>query len=212
VEALFYALFPVLIRGLLRLTPSQRRWLLIALIAARMAVMVLGRGSLTFFPPARLPEFVIGILLALVLKDGWVPRIPLPAAALLAAGTYVLVGWAQPVALLTIIAIAILIVAAAQTDLADRPSLLRHRVLVRLGVWSFAFYLCHRFVITLSPALDRVGSAEPGQAAVAILLLGISLIAAATLHRVVERPAQRWLLPGVAGSSISQVGFRKRAK
>src|SRR4029079_6445765 len=97
-----------------------------------------------FLPPARLLEFVAGILLALLISRGALNRIPLLPVALIAAATYLLAGWApmylQPVALM-LLPWVLVIAAAAQRDLAGGSP--APGWLVRLGVWSYAFYLFH---------------------------------------------------------------------
>jgi peptidoglycan/LPS O-acetylase OafA/YrhL len=98
-EAFFYALFPFLVRPLVR----ARGWLLallaLALIAGNVVVRwwawgagLTHRQELLVFvsPPGRLAEFVLGMVVAAAIRRGW--RCPVPvwtATALVGAG-----GWA----------------------------------------------------------------------------------------------------------------------
>jgi peptidoglycan/LPS O-acetylase OafA/YrhL len=147
------------------------------------------------FPLARLPEFVLGIVLAFALRAGDLRRVPLWSALALAALAWA-VGLGTPrafhVAAVTLVPFALVIVAAAQSDLqGSRSRLLRTRTLVRLGEWSFAFYLLHELVIRGAAAafdLDRL--AGPAAIGAVTVLLITSVLASGALSRFVERPTE----------------------
>lgn len=116
------------------------------------------------FPPVRVLEFVLGITLALDLREGRRSPVPWPVAAALAAVAYVLAGPAPmgvDFAAVTVLPFALLIWAAAQRDIDGRRTVFARPWLVLLGEWSFYFYLVHRPVMqaalrTSSPAVACV--------------------------------------------------------
>jgi peptidoglycan/LPS O-acetylase OafA/YrhL len=151
-----------------------------------------------YCPLIRLPEFVLGMVLALALGRGLLPRVALGPAAgatvvvLLACGA---VPTVLGVVALPLIPFALLIVAAAQSDL--RPSarrglgpVLRGRPLVWLGGISYCFYLVHHVFLArlLEPGIPGLG----GWPALGVSLVGATL-AAWLLHVGVERPMARRL-------------------
>jgi peptidoglycan/LPS O-acetylase OafA/YrhL len=209
-EAFFYLLFPFLYTGLRRLRARGRRWLLVGLVLLALAVAVAASpapdGStrfwfVYFFPPVRLIEFVIGMALAFELTDPASPLhqrrpVPLAAAGLLAVVAYVADSWAPTAyqaVIVTLVPWMVLIVAAAQADRAHTPSALRWRPLVLLGVWSFAFYMIHWPVLTVLSQLDPTHLGVVGGIVNGVGALVLSVVAAAVLHRFVERPLERRL-------------------
>lgn len=201
-ELFFYLLFPLLFAGLSRARPAARRGLALVCVAApALIALAVGAGggptAVTrwlqyFFPPTRLLEFVLGMVLALEMSEGRLPRIGLLPATAVAVIAYVGDGqlsaaW-QPVAV-TVVPFALLIVAAAQADVAGRTSVFRLRPLVALGVWSFALYMGHLTVLDLmSDQLHQLG--RGGTVVVGAAYLGLSIAFAWFLHAVVERPLE----------------------
>jgi peptidoglycan/LPS O-acetylase OafA/YrhL len=168
--------------------------------------------TVAYFPVARLPEFVLGVVLALEVAEGTLPRIPLAPALLFAAAGVAAAGgralewrWAA----VTIVPFAVLVVAAAQTDIAGRRSLLRLPPLVRLGDWSYAFYLVH---VPVAIAVLRLGGVRtftdrhPMELAVVFLLA--SLAVAGLVHEYVERPCELRLRGGRRPSLSRSVARR----
>lgn len=213
-EAFFYAAFPLLALLLRRL--GARGSAALAGVSV-LAVLVLARAeahhwfsqSISSFPAARLPEFVLGAATArLVLLGRW--RGPgLEASLALAIIGYFLVPQVTagyPATTCTIIGFALLIPAAAVADLQSLPSLWRRRRLVRLGELSFAFYMVHLLVIRAGTNVlgksPRFGL-PAGLAVTAIaftLALGLSWL----LYEAVERPARRLLLRGRRPAAAAQ--------
>jgi len=201
-ELFFYLLFPFVYPRLRAASPRQR-WLVVTTGLASVAVLAAvcapaAQGStrlwlLYYFPPTRLIEFVIGIVLALEVLGGRLPRIPLSVAGLLAVGAYGASGWVpdswRQVAV-TLVPFAVLIVAAAQADVAGSPSILRSRAVVTLGVWSFAFYLVHWPVLVVAAHLDNQVLGVRGALAVGLGSLLVTIAASGLLHRLVERPLE----------------------
>jgi peptidoglycan/LPS O-acetylase OafA/YrhL len=209
-EAFFYALFPLLIPVVRRLGPRQRRsaatLCLLALALPQLGAWwavgdsVAQSSGLTFWlvsvlPLSRLPEFVFGMLVAQACRDGQRSPVPLRVAVLLSvtagylAGlfpTAVVAGW------LTALPFGLVLWAAADRDLAGRAGRLAGRWPVRLGEWSYAFYLCHQLVLRLVGWRWPAGHWWIAQVTVDLVLAGL---ASAALYRWVEVPFERRLRP-----------------
>ncbi|GIG63106.1 acyltransferase [Longispora fulva] len=173
-------------------------------------------GPVTFwfayvFPPARLPEFVIGIALALLVKRaswrgpgvavclalcvvGWVVNDNLPGWGHFQAG--MLIPWA------------LLIAALASVDIHGGWSPLRWRAVVWFGEISFSFYASHlivqeQVVLRLGAWMHHQGWVPDNTVtwhwyqAVPFFLLDavITTLVAWGLFRLVELPMQRLLRP-----------------
>ncbi|MFF1480698.1 acyltransferase family protein [Streptomyces sp. NPDC058301] len=168
-EAFFYLCFPFLIKLVNRI-PAERLWVGVAgTVAAITAIpslakvvipeeapvpgMPISATELWFingFPPVRTLDFLLGILLARMVREGRLFRLPLPAAVLLAVGGYWLstqVPYEYSLAACTGLPFGLLIASAARADLGGQWSPFRGRVMVWLGEISFAFYLWHYLVL-----------------------------------------------------------------
>jgi peptidoglycan/LPS O-acetylase OafA/YrhL len=205
-EAFFYLCFPLAIVVLGRLDARGRRVALAALVGFMLALTAVGwvQGGFDhvsptlfwlelFCPATRLPEFLIGMLLALELRErgGSTPvRVRHAVAALaLALGWFLVVPslWGP---LVTVIPIALLLLALAGRDVAGRRTPLAWPPLVVLGEWSFALYLLHPLVMRSLEALD-VTPHSLGHVPWAVLAVVLSIAAAGMLFTLVERPAER---------------------
>lgn len=208
-EVFFYALFPLLIRlirplrknGLLIVGLAMLSFLGLSPIIAELAHRSLSGYS---WPPLRLPEFVIGIVLALLLRHGELRGPRLAPAMLLALVGYFLPAMLAPVGpspinttIISDIGLAALIAALARRDLEGRPTALARPGLVKLGQVSFAFYLVHLLVIQVAasawpkhtpqlPVLPAIG--------LALVAFSCALITAFVLHQFVELRAQRFVM------------------
>ncbi|MGJ5756539.1 peptidoglycan/LPS O-acetylase OafA/YrhL [Streptomyces puniciscabiei] len=219
VEAVFYLVFPFVV-GRFRTVRPRTAWTGLAVCVAGAFLMpvlaydVLPAGHIKLisepsvtgfqlwfayvFPVGRLFDFFAGMFAALLVTSGRFPRVSLPwvlasfvPAYVVASYSPVLFGWRAPL----IISCVLLIVAAAQRDVAGRPGVLSSRPLVALGNASFAFYLCHYLVLyTLN--IKVLHGPFDSAAMVAFYLaaaLAISLALAGLLYRYVEMPLVRRL-------------------
>jgi peptidoglycan/LPS O-acetylase OafA/YrhL len=201
VEAFFYVAFPYLLPSLLRLEPRLRPMLMLSLALIPLGLAVaeqLGHGSsgylwlVAYFPLARLPEFLIGALLALEIREGRWRTIPLGPALVFALAGYLLAG-RVPAAFMwvvvTLVPFTVLIAAAAQADLAGRTTWLRHRAAGRLGAWSYSFYLLQVPIgLLVAHFWHPTDRSTMLQIAGFIGYLALTWAAAALLYRTVEMP------------------------
>jgi peptidoglycan/LPS O-acetylase OafA/YrhL len=149
-----------------------------------------------FFPLGRLPEFVLGMLLARIVRAGRgrAPGMALSGLVLvLALGTALAtLPFAFLPAAATIVPVSGLVLSAAAADRDGRRSGLRRPGLVRLGEASFAFYVVHWPVIMIVHWLLGGGRwATPTAMAATALFLALAVLAGRLLHRYVELPAMR---------------------
>lgn len=212
-EMFFYAIHPYAQRVLKRIGVRG------ALIAAAgvVAVAFAYRASAWLFdgtwwadlpaPIWHLPEFLLGMCLAWAVSKGWRPRIPVTlgvaalagavgaivAAPALAPGSLVAEAVVRFGNELFTVACAVAIVAIASSAMRGRGSIFNGRIQVKLGEWSFAFYLVHATVMYAAmwvwqPLAPSWANVLP---AFAVLAAGVAL--AAVLHEFVERPVERRL-------------------
>ena len=213
VEVLFYACFPFLLVAMRRLR-SRGLWTVVVtmLVVIVADLLLVPRAGLVYiFPPSRLPEFVIGVAVSLLVQSGWRPPIGFLPAAVLAAVAVVIdflpgVPDRWSFAAVTVVPFALLIAAACRSDLAG-SSRLAGAGWVRLGEWSFALFMTHQIVLRLLHAL--VPDQELEIALLAPVLALCVGIAAAVFH-LVEKPLERRLrgrqgprLPARAGTATS---------
>ncbi len=206
-EAFFYFLFPFLIGPLVALRDHPRLVLLAGLVAAAIMIPLAlhplgatgaGFWAIYIFPPTRLLEFVLGMGMAVLLRRGVRLRIPPVAAIVLAVVAYVAAGQG-PLYLMwvavPIIPFALLIYSVAEADLNNRATGLRHPALIRLGHWSYAFYLLHTLVILvagkLAPEVPALGSGLLLFGGCYLLATGLSALMYARIERPLEARIRR---------------------
>lgn len=194
-EAFFYALFPLLYILLTRCSTWQRRGigfvaaLCVFVVAATVADAhpgTLGYWVAYIAPPMRLCEFIIGMIAGIEVAAGWRPAlrsaVALSAAAMIGL-MFVPAAWTLTA--LTVLPFTALIAALATNDLVGRRSVFASRPLVRLGEWSFAFYLVHEPVLRLTRDVLPPAAIRP------LVSVAVAVALAALLHRAWERPWQR---------------------
>jgi peptidoglycan/LPS O-acetylase OafA/YrhL len=216
VEAFFYALFPVLAWALLRafraappraaLLTAFGVWLVQAAVLAPQHAAV-DDWRFYVFPPTRLADFVVGMLLAVAVLRGnpaarWRLRgTSMEMLALAFVGLSVFVSPLLPLALrfsaalMPAWAFAIYVFAARRGAFSR---VLEHPVLVRLGEVSFAFYLIHLAVIALVTYV--IG---PNHAWFLALAFGISLALSFALFHGVEQPLRSRIRRALSGERAS---------
>ncbi|MEV7939337.1 acyltransferase [Kitasatospora sp. NPDC088264] len=236
-----YALFPLLYRLIERIRPGLL-WLWAgACVLVTVLVPVVAQNFVAddrpmplfgvsidqywvvyFFPLTRLAECLLGMLLArIVLTGRWIDWMrPLVAVPLLVVG-YV-IGQQLPylyrLSAATVIPMGLLTASLAAGEMAGRRIVLNHRLVVRLGELSFAFYLVHNLVLkyghlalgTVDKDGELVGPTYglPVGIALIIAALLLSLLLAWVMNVLVERPVmRRWSRPrALPGSAPTPVG------
>ncbi|MFI1203248.1 acyltransferase family protein [Streptomyces sp. NPDC020883] len=218
-EFAFYLTFPLWYR-LVRKIPVRRLWWCAAGIAAAVICVPFVTSQFPasaetapgmplnelwfacWLPPVRMLEFVLGIVMALILRTGVWRGPGVVSSALLLAAAYGVTQAVPPmftIAACSIVPAALLITALANADVQGLRTGLRSAVLVRLGEWSFAFYLVHFMVIRYG---HRLMGGELGYArqwstasagALALAMLAVAIVAGGLLHTVVENPCMRLL-------------------
>jgi peptidoglycan/LPS O-acetylase OafA/YrhL len=198
-EIAFYAAFPALLWGLRRMRAGTRATVAVAALLVPTAIGLAWPALvplLFHLPPSRLPEFVLGMVTAMAVQDGWRPRVPAPvllgvlAAAILGAAAVAV----HPTALTALLALVFAPLAArcAWGDVDGRNRWARHPAVMLGGALSFSFYLVHELVIKV-----LVATPVRGWVTVPLVLLVSGLLAFA-LWRGVELPARARIL-AVAG-------------
>lgn len=209
-EAFFYALHPYISKVLNRL---RLRGSLIFVLATVMIAFGYRGAAVTWpgsifaevpLPIVRLMEFAIGMGLAWAFRCGWRPRVSVTLAigALIGGlgaitsvpiffpGSRIAVFLTQFSNELVTVACALTVVALASRTLAGRRSFFASRVQVRLGEWSYTFYLIHATIVYTALAWLGPQSASWLNLIWFLLLLALAIALAAALHYAVEKPVE----------------------
>ena len=214
----FYALFPFIIRPILRLDRNRLAWLLVGAVALSILWPLLLRPeqqdsgvafwSIYISPLYRLLEFVAGIALAGLLRAGVRTRIPVALAMALVVMAYleaeVVPMWAGRVAM-TIVPFCLLIFVCAQADVSGARTGLRHPWLIRLGQWSFAFYLVHQLILrVVNVNLAGHVTSAGGVLAVTLAEYAVATAAAYLLFTWIEEPWEKRIRRGSSSTPASE--------
>jgi peptidoglycan/LPS O-acetylase OafA/YrhL len=210
-EAFFYLVFPFIQKVLSKVT--TRTVVLIGFMAIclsiAIAVIAIPAGENDFtrwliiiFPPLRLLEFIVGMVIGTVMSRGWRSPVPVWLAVTLVIGG-VAGSHIAPYSLsryaITLIPLTLLITSLATSDLSGKWSVVSHPIAIRLGAWSYAFYLVHVMVLNVSFALfASFGLYSAGTTgflfwSLILLAFALSIMSACLLHTLVEVPAERFL-------------------
>ena len=173
---------------------------------------------MTFFPPVRMLEFVLGMFTALIIINGrWLRRWPLPVALAVATVGLIAAGGATPPILgfvaVSALPLAFLVGAAANADINGNGSSLGSRVMVFLGEISFALYMVHWLVVVHgwigrhSPTWGANPADAPTTWGTVLTYAGLtivtSLVLAWALYALVERPImRRWSRPAAKRDTV----------
>lgn len=211
VEVFFYLLFPLLIR------PFGRMSARVLVVLAVSGWLLTGIWYLAMRQPAgdsiiwvaatnpyvRLPQFFVGVAVALLVKRHGLGAPAAVAASLKVLGAALLaVTWGAfivsqrhaydgdliPVWTFWVTpGIALVIAGFALSGLTRTGPI--PRGLVALGEWSFALYLIHRAVIQM--LLERLPALPKPLALIVLTIVAVML--SGLFYLVLERPAERWL-------------------
>lgn len=207
-EFVFYLLFPLLLPLLKRISTARLTLAAVCCLAAIWAVPLI---SLTlagtpaggplgqemsaaqlvcvyFWPISRIPEFVLGIILARFHLERPARSIGMPTAFLLLVVSYAVgLTLADPFQLVAVssLPLALMIVAAAASDVREKKTVFNTRVGVFFGDISYAFYLIH---FTVLIAVMQFAGAGLGPLLSVISALIVSLALSAILYILVEKP------------------------
>jgi len=210
-EAFFYAMHPYISKIL---TPLKLRGSLIfvgVVILVMFGYRLFAVSSPEYFfaalplPVVRITEFAIGMGIAWAFRRGWRPRLPVTAGiatiALVIGATVLIPHYAAGSTAawfvnnfaneLVTLACTISIFAIAAASIAGRRSMLASRIHVKLGEWSYAFYLVHATFIYIALAVFGLQPASWLNLLWFAVLLVVGLAGGAALHYFVEKPAER---------------------
>ncbi|WP_418955612.1 acyltransferase family protein [Streptomyces tritici] len=221
-EAWFYLIFPLLMLLPMLRSGRGRRWIWALICASVVAVWLSGSlvsdittrvWLLDYLPLTRMLQFVLGVAAGLAVARGWRPPLGLwPAVALTAAWHLMLIPWSWYASdalwygplhasqLLSTPVFALLVAAAARADLDVRRTGLGGRWSVRLGHWSFAWYLIHEIVIRTWLGVYGRPDDLLDTALVWLLVIVVSQVLSACAYHWVEHPLERRLR--VAGPQL----------
>lgn len=213
VEAFFYAYFPFVWRA------TQRLKTVGGLILCVSVLVLGGAYRLALFhykddvpvlpqPVLHSVAFLFGIGLAISLRSGWKPRIPVWFAFLVTGGGLYLLYYSglHPTQIPGAVTMGLcqkevltflygfLILAVAARDIRGGRSLLRSTPLVKLGQWSYAFYLVHATI--MYAIREHHGIAGPIGWSNLTWYAGvgaIAIFASWLLYKFVEHPLERKL-------------------
>lgn len=218
-EVFFYAVFPLLIVPIARMRRAGLIRLVVIAAAASIALPLMLRPELVgegfgfwaiyINPMYRLAEFVIGLCLCGLIVHGVRLRIPLSLAVGVTVVAYLVAGQVPIYAMwvaVTVIPFALLIFAFAQADLAGRTTVLHHPVLIRLGQWSFAFYLLHTFVTGVAQKIVGASPSTAWHVAVWLGSYAVAIVAAYLMFRFVEHPLERRIRRG--GTAVPEAEWQ----
>ncbi|MGP9018617.1 acyltransferase family protein [Streptomyces sp. BR1] len=231
-ELLFYLSFPLLHKLFRRIRPAHLKYWISGMIAGIITTpfftylllpddpnfpggLALGARASTVqywfaynFPPMRLLDFALGMLVAQAVLNGRWWNIGMIWSTVLLVGSYV---WASHVAFLysqrsmTIIPIVFLIAAAATADAREEFTLFRNRTMVWLGEISFAFYLVHFVVLSyVRKWLGHGMYTVPQTIGIVLIEFTIAVLISWALYALIERPITRnWSKPRLRRASTT---------
>ncbi len=216
IEAFFYVLLPGALIAIWRL-PERWLWRGVLLIGALITAWAVAVGllvpdgvlvtdgtpisrnqylAIVTFPPARLLDFALGMLLARIVIAGRVPSGLRPWLYASLIGGYLAARFVIPEPLGYICAFVPAVVVgllySAQAELDGRPSRWSTRLLLWMGDLSFPLYLVHWTVLWGAyAALGEPIFSLPAALLFALGVLTVSTGAAQLLHTLVEVPFLR---------------------
>ncbi|AOR63094.1 acyltransferase family protein [Pectobacterium wasabiae] len=161
------------------------------------------------FPPTRIFEFTIGMLLSRIIQEGkWIP-VSVTTSIILTALTYCIdlfMPFLLSFNLITLIPLTFLIGSLAVNDLQEKRSFLHAKSMQWLGSISFCFYLIHFLVLRLLNEWTDGNQYNVIDAGLLIIAAGaVSLIAGWLLYQFIEQPVGNLLTAKKKQSVSNQV-------
>ncbi|MGW2114415.1 acyltransferase family protein [Streptomyces zhihengii] len=229
-ELLFYLAFPLLLLGVRRIRASRLWWWAagaalstvgVALVTTylipdtpRSPMIPISTTQMWFnytFPPMRMFEFLLGMLLARIVMAGRWPRIGVvPVLGLLAAGYAAAMYAPAPYNFVsvTVVPFGVAIAAAASADVRGVKTYLDGPVMQWLGNVSFGFYLCQGVVIFWGRQA-LLGNGTYSTPVAVLVMAGMfvaTLLAGWFLYACVETPAMKlWSRPRKRAGAVPAV-------
>ncbi|MEU5264160.1 acyltransferase [Amycolatopsis sp. NPDC021455] len=217
-EIPFYLAFPLILKQVGRIAPHRLWWWVGGIVATVLVItsvshfLVPGTPAFPFSspigmtqfwmvytaPPTRMLDFVLGMIMCRIVKTGrWINLGLLPAAGIyvVAAGLGLLLPFTFELSFVEILPAALLVAAAANTDVRNRRSVLRGKVWAKLGDLSYSFYLVHGIVVFGGGTVLRNGKLFSIPVSLGIIALDLlaSFVLAWLLYTFVEKPIRtRW--------------------
>lgn len=209
-EAFFYVTFPVILLVAAHQRSRPWLWAAIALLVPGLWAGFVIDGwlnwTLDYFPLVRVVQFALGVACGVMIRSGRRSPVGYWPAVVIAVGYHVaLLPWhvlsrgmdphlqpysgsqwfAAPV-------FALLIMAAADRDRDGLKTGVKGAWSLRLGHWSYAWYLSHEIAIRLwQHFIPQAGFS--GVVTAWVVLLPVTLGVAWVLYTWVEHPAEKWL-------------------
>lgn len=218
-EFFFYLLFPFMLPLLLRLPGKAWLPLLVLTVVASSLPGLFSAthpGVLSFqetyaFPPCRLPEFVCGVLLGLlIIRRNF--RVPEWSVLLLLLGTALYLAKFGVYLGLTgytghnFIVVPAIMAVIALTIRYEQTRFFRwvgSGIMQYLGRISYSFYIMQIPLMILLDGLLRQGLIHKQDTWVALPILVLNMLLAAGLYEAVEKPAHRFLLARLLKKHLS---------
>lgn len=195
-----YLLFPFLVMPWLK--RSKRAvivLLLLCLVTLSLAVIAWGNSANIYYTPAvllrSLPEFIAGMGIYRVYREGWLRKWMASDCVVVAAGV-VVVGLASfPGSDIAVIASLALLLLACAHNRGIATRLLTTRMPMYLGRISYSLYMVNTIsvIAALSIASPWHGSHTASSAIAAVATLVLSFTLAIPMSRYVEYPMRDWL-------------------
>ncbi|MEF9678375.1 acyltransferase [Pectobacterium aroidearum] len=161
------------------------------------------------FPPTRVFEFTIGMLLSRIIQEGKWISVSVTTSVILTALTYCIdlfMPFLLSFNLVTLIPLVLLIGSLAASDLQGKRSFLHAKPMQWLGSISFCFYLIHFLVLRLLNEWTDGNQYGVADAALLIIAAGaVSLIAGWLLYQFIEQPVGNLLTAKKKQSVSNQV-------
>ncbi|MCT9083684.1 acyltransferase family protein [Streptomyces fulvoviolaceus] len=220
VEALFYALFPLLLFGVRRIRAERLKYWFAGTFAGIVATAALSyallpaspalslpylKGSIStyqywfayVFPVPRVLDFALGILLARLVMAGRWRDIGVGRSVLLLAVGYAValeVPYLYGQIVVCVLPAAVVIAAGAMADASGSSTVFNHRPMIWLGEISFAFYLVHWIVLATSrKALGTALFSTPVSIALTLGQIAVAVLLSWAVYVWFERPiVRRW--------------------